>query len=186
VTDGLYEKAAVLARQRGERLLRTILYFFAATGWADIVLQILETPGSLVIPRRMTHVIEHEEGRRGVALLDALRENGWADLGFLALAVRKRSSWIEAAGQRALLTQGESEAILALGRALQAIVWASTRSLTTGRCSGGLRRLGRKSTDDRRHRRSPSPAGELELARHPVDELGGSRRRSGESWRALR
>jgi hypothetical protein len=83
------------------------------------MLQIIETPGSVVIPRRVARVIDYEPSERIPALLTALRENGWADLGFLALVLRKLSSRLEATGQRTLLTQGECDAMLALGGALQ-------------------------------------------------------------------
>jgi len=126
VQTGEDERAAVLLRQSSERLLRKVLYFYCRTRHgARLVDMLNHEGGSLRIPdslqRELKSGVIEKEGRIASLLL----EDGWADLGFLALALRKLSSRIQdeqasppASGSE-LLAAGEAEAFLNLGRALQ-------------------------------------------------------------------
>jgi hypothetical protein len=90
------------------------------TGVAGTVLQIIEAPGKLVVPRRLSRVIAATGEARHLALLCALQEDGWADLGFLGLLIRKLSSRLEEAGtHRPILTEDEYDTIRRLSQNLQ-------------------------------------------------------------------
>lgn len=119
ITEGQDEKAAVLCRQRAERLLRTILYFYCSSSHGREFLDILREPGTLRLPKLLADVPGHAEPEQ--ALYDVLRQDGWADLGFLAMAVRKLSSKLEGGVVTSgILTQREFDAFTALAVSLQA------------------------------------------------------------------
>ncbi|MEX2156701.1 MAG: hypothetical protein WD773_07655 [Gemmatimonadales bacterium] len=121
------ERAAVMLRQRAEAFLRRVLHFFCAAGHADSFLAVLRDPGSLRVPRRLDNVLATPNRAESLTeLISSLGEEGWADLGFLALALRKLSAQLERNGSqhitgKALLVfqQGEFEAFTELATVLQ-------------------------------------------------------------------
>jgi hypothetical protein len=120
------ERAAVSARQRAERLLRTVLYFYCATKHSREFVSMLENPGSLRLPARLSTEMAIVDAERNVRVSQLLSVDGWADLGFLALALRKYSERLaESRAQHPsgaplkLFTVQEYEAFSKLGTALQ-------------------------------------------------------------------
>jgi hypothetical protein len=119
------ERAAVLMRQRAERILRTILHFYCATGFCSHFVAVLKDPGELRRPKRVSELVETNVSPEA-ALTALLLEEGWADLGFLALALRKLSARIEGqalphvTGARlVLLRHTEYESLQKLASSLQ-------------------------------------------------------------------
>src|SRR5262249_14684600 len=92
------ERAAVLLRQRAERVLRTLLHFYCSVGYASHLLAVLKDPGELRVPSRVTQALEKATNPE-VAIGELLLEEGWADLGFLSLVLRKVSARVEAEGR---------------------------------------------------------------------------------------
>jgi len=125
VDEGNDAKAATNSRQVAERLLKTLLFTYCNIGHLNVLLETLQNPGELRLPRRLGEVIKADDPPKALAI--ALREDGWADLGFLALGVRKLSARLEDQGRThitgkplLLLSSAEAEAFSALGTALQA------------------------------------------------------------------
>lgn len=120
-------RIAVNARQRGERCLRVLLYFYVHTGGVDDFVGLLADPGSLRLPKRLEAIIKGAEKPTRDLICKALTEDGWADLGFLALATRKLSKRFEDAhvigiggNPIRILTADEAQAFQNLSTALQA------------------------------------------------------------------
>ena len=127
ISAGEDERAAVLARQKAERLLRLMLFFHCSTGHSGAVLRMIADPGTLRVPQRLQAVVKVHESNHVPTLLTVLREDGWADLGFLVLALRKISAALEksgvrllAGGELTLMTGTEYEVFRGLSEALQA------------------------------------------------------------------
>lgn len=119
VDAGEGDRAATLARQRAERFLRRMLYFYCAAGQAQAFADMLRDPGSLRVPK--TFQTAKVEELSGLLVNDDV-----ADLGFLALVLRKLSSRIEEAGiagvsgsPLVVFNQKEYDGFSALGTALQ-------------------------------------------------------------------
>jgi len=120
------DRAAVSARQRAERLLRKILFFYCATRYGGEFVSMLESPGSLRLHNSLAVEIARVDGTRESRVAKLLTVDGWADLGFLALALRKyserlaeaRATHISGAPLR-LFTSPEHEAFNKLSTALQ-------------------------------------------------------------------
>jgi hypothetical protein len=121
------ERAAVLCRQRGERLLRDMLLFYCGLGYGEYFVQLLQDPGSLRLPAKLSRGIPgttvQEKSDQLVAIL---MDDNLADLGFFSLALRRFSMRVEEAGVRhvcgdtlRILSEKEVEAFLGLGTALQ-------------------------------------------------------------------
>ena len=126
VNNDEHERAAVVARQRAERLLRLLLYFYCSTRFAVDFVATLENPGSLRIPKRLEDEISNTDAERPRRITNLLLDDGWADLGFLALALRKLSErLVQAAADHVsgaelkLFTIQEHETFLKLSTALQ-------------------------------------------------------------------
>jgi len=126
VDAGEDERAAVLARQRAERYLRRILLFFVQVGWAPQFVAILREPNKLRIPQRLMSVVDKSGESVIPALIACLEEDGWADLGFLTLALRRFSSELQKADAKhpsgstlEVFTDADSKAFLELATALQ-------------------------------------------------------------------
>jgi hypothetical protein len=120
------EKAAVLGRQRAERLLRNLLFFYCSCAFGTQFLELLLDPGSMRLPPRLGAVLKQDAASRCDALLALLRDDGWAELGFLSLAVRKLASRLDKEGARTisglplnLMSAGEADTFTGLGTALQ-------------------------------------------------------------------
>lgn len=119
VFAGDADRAATLGRQRAERFLRRMLYFYSAAGHSQIFADMLRDPGTLRVPKAFQNANPDQ--------LPALLVNDdVADLGFLALVLRKFSSRIEEAGvmgmsgsSLVLFSQKEYDGFSALGTALQ-------------------------------------------------------------------
>jgi hypothetical protein len=121
------ERAAVLARQRAERILKRLCYFHASSAINEIFIDVLRTPGSLRVPRAFGQVVQRSSLEQHMMLTNALCSDGSADLGFLALLARKVSAELERrpaydVGGRnlSLMSAKEYEAFAALATALQA------------------------------------------------------------------
>jgi hypothetical protein len=134
------ERAAVWLRQAAERFLRRDIYFYCSTGHAPLLLQVLRTPDSLKVPKVLEQVLSREDHEAIPALEAILLKDGWADLGFLALALRKLSARIQEAGVRhlngkqlVLFTPGEHEAFNSLASALQSYAHDNPSKLPTRR-----------------------------------------------------
>jgi hypothetical protein len=134
------EKAAVLGRQMAERLLRRLFVFYAASLYTDVVLQILADPGSLKLPHRLEAIPDLPVSERANALTSALREEDWADLGFLIVVLRKLSAELERRGEKHLsgepltiMSVKEQEAFGNLAKALQAYAHDRPSSIATRR-----------------------------------------------------
>jgi hypothetical protein len=113
------DRAATWARQRAERLLRKILYFYCSTGFASVFVDLVANPGNLRIPKPFSST-----GPSDVAA-QFLNDDA-ADLGFLALALRKFSVRLErsgACGQNGspliLLSASEHDTLSRLATSLQ-------------------------------------------------------------------
>ena len=91
VDNGEDERAAVISRQRAERLLRKLVHFFASISFSDLLVSMLESPGSLMLPGRLRTALDGDLNERASRITSLFVEDGWADLGFLALALRKFS-----------------------------------------------------------------------------------------------
>jgi hypothetical protein len=120
------ERAAVLARQLAERTLRKVLYFYCSTRYGDEFVSMLENPGSLRVHNRLASEISTADNTRTGRVANLLREDGWADLGFLTLALRKYSERLTQSGAThvsggplRLFTTQEHEAFSKLGTSLQ-------------------------------------------------------------------
>jgi hypothetical protein len=119
--------AAVGARQRAERTLRVLLYYTLHTVGSNAFRDLIDNPGDLRLPRRLMKLKDLNHHGSALHQCEALKEDGWADLGFLTLAVRKLSKALEDAKCTGItglpfspLLQKEADAFLALGTALQA------------------------------------------------------------------
>lgn len=133
IETGEDERAATLGRQRAERFLRRMLYFYCATGHASAFTAIARAPGSLRVPRAF-------EGAGDEQVAALFVNDDIADLGFLALALRKLSSRVEEArilnlsgAPLLLLGQKEYEAFSSLGTALQPYTHDKPTKLATRR-----------------------------------------------------
>lgn len=120
------ERAAVLARQRAERLLRKLLYFYCSTGHSPEFVAMLQNPGTLRLPKRLEDELTNTAPNPETRITALLLVDGWADLGFLALSLRKLSDRLVQAGARhvsgaplKLLGAQEHDAFSKLGTALQ-------------------------------------------------------------------
>src|SRR5262249_15984968 len=127
VEAGDDERASVLGRSRGERFLKRLLYFYASTGQAPHLIEILKNPGAIRIPRRIESILESSPEVLPTALQAVLREEGWAELGFLTLVLAKLSSLIESTrtahvdgSALVVFDRTDQEAFVALSKALQA------------------------------------------------------------------
>jgi hypothetical protein len=89
------ERAAVISRQRAERILRKILHFYCSSGYGTTFIDILENPGSLKLPAVLVEALSAASDERVSKVVELLTVDGWADLGFLALALRKYSARLE-------------------------------------------------------------------------------------------
>jgi len=123
VRAGEDEKGSVALRQQAERLLRVVLHFYASVQFGDVFHSIACNPGDIRVPDRLRKVVDRNSPAETVRLL---AEDGWADLGFLALILRKVSSALETGNQRhltgdalELLSAAECNAFLNLATALQ-------------------------------------------------------------------
>lgn len=122
------EKAAVLCRQRAERLLREIVVFYCSVGHSEHFVEIIKDPGNLRLPGKLVkEVVGGTPEERATQLVAAFGDDGLADLGFLAMALRKFSARIYDAGAKHvsgaslnLFDVKDHEAFVALGTALQA------------------------------------------------------------------
>jgi hypothetical protein len=117
-------------------MLKTLLTVYCNTGYLNVLLEVLQNPGGLRLPRRLEQVVSASTPI--VSLAAALREDGWADLGFLTLAVRKMSSRLEEQGRihvtgKPLVILGSTEAdgFSALATALQAYAHDKPSALET-------------------------------------------------------
>lgn len=122
ILRGEDEKAATKLRQLSERTLKILLSFYAWTEWGSRFVEILHDPGSLRIPRSFEQALKAES----VDLVSLMSSDGWADLGFLTMALRKFSSRLKSAeallpnGQPLqLFEQSDADAFLSLATALQ-------------------------------------------------------------------
>jgi hypothetical protein len=138
--SGEDEKAAVLGRQMAERLLRRLFVFYAGTLHTDVVLQILADPGSLKLPPRLERILNSSVDDRVSALTSALKEEDWADLGFLTVALRKLSAELERRSEKHLsgdplviMTVKDQEAFANLAKALQAYAHDRPSAIATRR-----------------------------------------------------
>lgn len=122
IEDGEDDKAASVARQCSERFLRLQLHFYCHVGLVDVLAEIVEDPGSLRIPQRL---IDASAAGGTAPLLGALREDGWADLGFLSLVLPKFSKRVTISGrglwgsQAEIFSATDGQTFLELSRALQ-------------------------------------------------------------------
>lgn len=122
------ERAAVLCRQRGERLLRELLVFYCGIGYSEYFVNVLRDPGNLRVPAALqSGVTGATDSERAVQLLTLLADESMSDLGFLALALRKFATRVEDGGERhvcgsilSIVTAKEYDAFLTLATALQA------------------------------------------------------------------
>jgi len=122
------ERAAVLCRQRGERLLREMLVFYCGLGYGDYFIHLMQDPGSLRFPAKLERRFVGSTGEeRSGQLVAALMDDSLGDLGFFAIALGKFSTRVEEGGERhvsgdnlLILSQKEQEAFVELGTALQA------------------------------------------------------------------
>jgi hypothetical protein len=119
-------RAAVFARQRAERLLRKILFFYCSTRYGSEFVSMLENPGSLRLHKQLTGELGQTDATRESRVAKLLTVDGWADLGFLALALRKYSERLAEArathisgAPLVLFTSQEHEAFSKLSTALQ-------------------------------------------------------------------
>jgi hypothetical protein len=117
--SGEDERAATLGRQRAERFLRKMMYFYCATGHAKTFAEIVKDPGNLRLAPAFRRATETD-------LAGLFTNDDVTDLGFLTLALRKFSSRIEDTGIRGmsgaplvLFGHAELEAFNALATALQ-------------------------------------------------------------------
>jgi hypothetical protein len=120
------ERAAIVSRQKAERLLRKILHFYCSCGYGDTFIEMLENPGKLNVPRVLMEALGADANLRILKVVELLLVDGWADLGFLAMALRKYSSRLEnssilhPSGKPLILfTQGDYDAFNKLSTALQ-------------------------------------------------------------------
>lgn len=119
IETGEDEKAATLGRQRAERFLRKILYFYCAAGYGNLFATMIKNPGNLRVPRAFEKATETEYAELFI-------NDDISDLGFLALALRKFAVRIEEASILGLsgaplqiFSQSEYEHFSSLGTALQ-------------------------------------------------------------------
>jgi len=119
VHAGDADRAATLGRQRAERFLRRMLYFYCAAGHSQIFAEMLHDPGTLRVPKAF-------QGAKPEDLSALLVSDDVADLGFLALLLRKFSSRIEEASvvgmsgsPLVVFSQRDYEGFSTLGTALQ-------------------------------------------------------------------
>ncbi len=119
VEAGDGDRAATLARQRSERFLRRMLYFYCSAGHAQAFLDMVRDPGTLRVPKAF-------QSARLEELPSLIVNDDVADLGFLALVLRKLSSRIEDGGVTSMsgtplvvFNQKEHEGFSTLGTALQ-------------------------------------------------------------------
>lgn len=115
------ERAAVEARQRSERFLRVLMYFYTARFPAELS-TILKQPGKLRVPSALRDVADRKDD-----LLDVIRTDGILDLGFLSLCLRAFSERCRDAATRHpsgtvldFFNGRDLAAFLGLARALQA------------------------------------------------------------------
>jgi len=121
------ERAAVLCRQRGERLLRELLVFYCGLGYGEYFVQVLKEPGKLRVPTKLLRPADAPTPEeRSSRIVEAFMDDSLADLGFLSMALRKFSVKIEEAGEKhingedlRILNQKEFDAFGALSTALQ-------------------------------------------------------------------
>ena len=74
-------RAAVFARQRAERLLRKILFFYCSTRYGSEFVSMLENPGSLRLHKQLTGELGQTDSTRESRVAKLLTVDGWADLG---------------------------------------------------------------------------------------------------------
>lgn len=120
------ERAAVMSRQRAERILRKILHFYCSCGYGGTFIEVLENPGTLRLPAVLVEALAAPSDERISKVVELLTVDGWADLGFLALALRKYSARLDTSallhpsGKLLILfTQQDHEAFSKLSSALQ-------------------------------------------------------------------
>ncbi|WP_254990171.1 hypothetical protein [Cyanobium sp. N5-Cardenillas] len=123
VGDG--QSVASLARQLAERVLRVLLFFYGGKIFPTMLKEMLESPGSLRLPRILQEALTDAEAESQIT--NALQIDGWADLGFLNLALRKLSARLESqattlvnANELNILSSKEQETFNCLATALQA------------------------------------------------------------------
>lgn len=129
VDNGEDERASVVLRMLSERLLKRTLHYHCATGFASEFLAILRNPGSLRLPTRLGRVAADPSPAAEERLLALFADEGWADLGFLIIALRKLADRLEGANTQticgeplALFSKSDAEAFQSLAAALQAYV----------------------------------------------------------------
>lgn len=120
------ERAAVISRQKAERVLRRILHFYCSCGFGDAFIEILENPGTLRLPGIVTEALGVPLNQRVAKVVELLPVDSWADLGFLTLILRKYSSRLETIGVLhpsgkllVLFTQQDADAFSKLSSSLQ-------------------------------------------------------------------
>jgi hypothetical protein len=126
VARGEDARAATLARQLSERLLRQLLFFYCTGPQQPLFLGLLREPGTLRLPARL-RAIAHGHSISSERLRQVLAEDDWADLGFLAIALARVSSAAATSGDRhprgyplIVLDSAEQSAFISLAEALQA------------------------------------------------------------------
>ena len=120
------ERAAVISRQRAERILRKVLHFYCSCGYGDTFIEILQNPEKLKLPAVLVEALGASSDERILKIVELLTVDGWADLGFLALALRKYSARLESSaflhpsGKLLILfTQQDYDAFSKLSSSLQ-------------------------------------------------------------------
>lgn len=124
IENGEDERAASLARSKAERLLRLLAFFYVSIGYGEELVGVIRNPGSMRVPVKLASVLESEEPEE--ELCSIILEDGWADLGFLIIFVRKLSKVLENRAERningralELLTVDDQTRFEALARSLQ-------------------------------------------------------------------
>ena len=125
ISIGDDQGVASLARQQSERILRILLIFYGGVLFASHFRDILDNPGNLRVPSILQRTLENSDPES--KLYDALLVDGWADLGFLLIAIRKLSAKLEEDGIRLLntnplviMSSADQKAFDELAKALQA------------------------------------------------------------------
>src|SRR5579872_658919 len=89
------DRAAVLARERAERLLKKLCYFHASTGCASSFIDVIRTPGNMRLSPSFKTVLDMPEAEQLLAVAKIFTEDDSADLGLLTILSRKVSAELE-------------------------------------------------------------------------------------------
>ncbi len=121
------ERASVVLRRLGERVLRKTLHFHSATGLAGYLLEVLGDPGNVRLPSLLEKIQAEAPDERIETLRRTLESDGWATLGLLNLLLAKFSRRVQKGGEQDLtgrpliiLEADDQAAFDLLSRALQA------------------------------------------------------------------